>query len=114
MAALHSLQAKDGGDVTKLSVPELLERCSDLRRNLACLLTHTQRCVAVAERRDQHAKVILEARKYIAAVCEADESVKGKLSRLINHFENDDREDSTSGTSVSFCGERGQDTREVF
>ncbi|OQR69745.1 hypothetical protein BIW11_12073 [Tropilaelaps mercedesae] len=76
MATLHTLQAKDGGDVTKLSVPELVGRCAELRRNLACLLTHTQRCVALAEKRDQHAKVILEARKYINAVCEADESVK--------------------------------------
>lgn len=78
MASLHTLQAKDGGDVAKLSVPELLERCSELRRNLACLVIHTQRCVAVPDKREQYGRVILEARKYIAAVCEADESVKGE------------------------------------
>lgn len=77
MATLHTLQAKDGGDVTKLTVPELVARCAELRRNVACLLTHTQRCIALPEKRDQHAKVIIEARKYIATTCEADESVKG-------------------------------------
>lgn len=77
MTTLHTLQAKDGGDVTKLSVPELLDRCADLRRNLACLLVHTQRCVTLPEKREQFARVILEARKYITATCEADESVKG-------------------------------------
>ncbi|XP_022645325.1 uncharacterized protein LOC111243679 isoform X5 [Varroa destructor] len=76
MATLHTLQAKDGGDVTKLTVPELVARCAELRRNVACLLTHTQRCIALPEKRDQHAKVIIEARKYIATTCEADESVK--------------------------------------
>ncbi|XP_028969114.1 uncharacterized protein LOC108865243 [Galendromus occidentalis] len=75
MANLQNLQAKDGGDVTKLSVAELVQRCADLRRNIVCLLTHTQRCVSFDER-NQPAKVILEARKYLRAVCEADESVK--------------------------------------
>lgn len=76
-ANLQNLQVKDGGDVTKLSVPDLVQRCSDLRKNIACLLTHTQRCVPL-DKRDQHAKMITEARKYLTAICEADESVKGK------------------------------------
>lgn len=75
LANLQTLQLKDGGDVTKLSVSDLLTRCSDLRKNIACLLTNTQKCQPV-EKRDQQAKVILEARKYVGAICEADESVK--------------------------------------
>ncbi|XP_077545755.1 uncharacterized protein LOC144158616 isoform X1 [Haemaphysalis longicornis] len=62
-------------DASKATVPELLEKCRDIRKNLNCLLNYTALCLPL-EQKEEKSRVIVSARKYAYATCEDRDAVK--------------------------------------
>lgn len=80
-AALSMLQVKDE---TKMTVPELITKCTNLRRNFNCLLNYTSSCIAVGLR-EEKSRILSMARKNTFIACEDQDTIQGERKRPLNY-----------------------------